>query len=109
MHYMQVSDKRKSSTRLVRLLWHPGALTIIATATVRKRLDGLKGVTDQGIDVSRQRYQVMPRVLISITQKDDVLLLKGAPTKQTWPNLYTGVGGHVERDESVLDAARREI
>ncbi|HOA22866.1 MAG TPA: NUDIX domain-containing protein [Aggregatilineales bacterium] len=67
------------------------------------------GVKDQGIDVSRRRYQVIPRVLIFITHKDEVLLLKGAPTKRIWPNLYNGVGGHVERDESVLDAARREI
>lgn len=67
------------------------------------------GVKDQGIDTSRRRYQVIPRVLIFITHGDDILLLKGAPTKRIWPNLYNGVGGHVERGESVLDAARREI
>lgn len=67
------------------------------------------GVKDQGAATSRSRYQVIPRVLIFITHDDDVLLLKGAPDKRLWPNLYNGVGGHVERGESVLDAARREI
>ena len=67
------------------------------------------GVKDQGVAASRSRYHVIPRVLIFITHKDDVLLLKGAPDKRLWPNLYNGVGGHVERGESVLDAARREI
>lgn len=67
------------------------------------------GVKDQGIDTSRRRYQVIPRVLIFITHGDDILLLKGAPTKRIWPNLYNGVGGHVERGETVRDAARREI
>lgn len=63
----------------------------------------------QGIDSSRQRYQVIPRVLAFITHQGDVLLLKGAPSKRIWPNLYNGVGGHVERHETPLDAVRREI
>jgi len=40
---------------------------------------------------------------------DDVLLLKGAPTKRLWANKYNGVGGHVERGEDVLSAAKREL
>ena len=67
------------------------------------------GVKDQGVAASRSRYHVIPRVLIFITHKDDVLLLKGAPDKRLWPNLYNGVGGHVERQETPLDAVRREI
>jgi 8-oxo-dGTP diphosphatase len=39
----------------------------------------------------------------------DVLLLKGAPDKRLWAGLYNGIGGHVERDEDPLTAARREI
>ncbi len=55
------------------------------------------------------RYRVVPRTLCFITHDDDVLLLRGAPDKPIWPNQYNGVGGHVEPDEDVRAAARREI
>lgn len=67
------------------------------------------GRQDQGVAQSRGRYHVVPRTLGFITSDDEVLLLKGAPTKRIWPNRYNGVGGHVERDEDVLSAARREM
>lgn len=38
-----------------------------------------------------------------------VLLLLGAPDKHLWANRYNGVGGHIERGESVLNSARREL
>jgi 8-oxo-dGTP diphosphatase len=38
-----------------------------------------------------------------------VLLLRGAPDKRIWANLYNGVGGHVESGEDFASAARREI
>lgn len=63
--------------------------------------------SDQGI--SRTRYAVIPRTLIFLTRGDTVLLLKGAPSKRIWPNLYNGVGGHIEKGEDVLNAARREL
>jgi 8-oxo-dGTP diphosphatase len=66
------------------------------------------GVKDQGLEHSRHRYQVVPRTLIFITHDERVLLLKGAPTKKIWANLYNGVGGHVEPGESILAAAQRE-
>lgn len=44
-----------------------------------------------------------------MTHGDDVLLLKGAPEKRIWAGKYNGVGGHVERDEDIKQAARREI
>lgn len=56
-----------------------------------------------------ERYQAVPRTLCFITHGADVLLLRGAPDKRLWPNRYNGVGGHVERDEDVYTAARREI
>jgi 8-oxo-dGTP diphosphatase len=59
--------------------------------------------------VSDDRYAVIPRVLIFIFRGDDVLLLKGSPEKRIWPNLYNGIGGHIERGEDVLSAARREL
>src|SRR5512147_1665564 len=67
--------------------------------------------SDQGIDVSlkRQRYAVIPRTLVFITRGERVLLLRGAPTKRIWANKYNGIGGHIERDEDIYSAARREI
>jgi 8-oxo-dGTP diphosphatase len=63
--------------------------------------------SDQG--VSNERYRVIPRVLVFLTRGDQILLLKGAPTKRIWANRYNGIGGHVERGEDVLTAARREL
>jgi len=63
--------------------------------------------SDQGVTLGR--YMLIPRVLIFVTRGTRVLLLKGAPTKRLWANKYNGVGGHVERGEDVLSAARREL
>jgi 8-oxo-dGTP diphosphatase len=64
-------------------------------------------VSDQG--VSQDRYQLIPRTLIFITRGESVLLLKGASDKRIWANRYNGVGGHIEKGEDVLSAARREL
>lgn len=73
-------------------------------------------VTEQGArDGRRQRYQTVPRVLIFLTSANpqtgaqEVLLLKGAPTKRLWAGRYNGLGGHVEADEDVYAAALREV
>jgi 8-oxo-dGTP diphosphatase len=63
--------------------------------------------SDQG--VTSDRYMVIPRVAIFLRRGDLLLLLKGAPTKRLWANQYNGLGGHVERGEDVLSAARREV
>jgi 8-oxo-dGTP diphosphatase len=63
--------------------------------------------SDQG--VLPGRFQIIPRTLIFLTRGDEVLLLKGAPVKRLWANRYNGVGGHIERGEDVLTAARREL
>ena len=67
------------------------------------------GRKDQGLQSRRDRYQAVPRVLIFLRNRDDVLLLKGAPDKRIWANKYNGVGGHIESDEDVISAARREV
>ena len=67
------------------------------------------GSADQGVQASRGRYAVIPRVLVFVFNGTDVLLLKGAPTKRIWPNRYNGLGGHVEADEDVYSAAVREV
>jgi 8-oxo-dGTP diphosphatase len=64
-------------------------------------------VSDQGVFLDR--YRIIPRTLIFITRGQKVLLLKGAPAKRLWTGLYNGIGGHIERGEDVLSAARREL
>lgn len=63
--------------------------------------------SEQGVFANR--YNVIPRTLIFVIQGERVLLLKGAPTKRLWANRYNGIGGHIERGEDVLSAARREL
>ncbi len=65
--------------------------------------------TDQGVDKSAGRYKAVPRTLCFITHGDEVLLLRGAPTKRIWPDKYNGVGGHVEADEDIYSSAVREM
>jgi 8-oxo-dGTP diphosphatase len=71
---------------------------------------------EQGVrEVGRRRYQAIPRTLLLITslapdsQRREVLLLKGAPTKRLWANRYNGLGGHIEAGEDVMSAAQREL
>ncbi len=59
--------------------------------------------------IQSDRYHLIPRVLIFITCERHVLLLKGAPTKRIWANMYNGIGGHVERDEDIFTSVAREI
>ena len=66
------------------------------------------GRSEQGVQASAARYNVIPRVLVFVLDGGDVLLLKGAPDKRIWAGRYNGVGGHVEPDEDVYAAARRE-
>lgn len=63
---------------------------------------------DQGVELPT-RYRLVPRTLCFVFCEGDVLLLRGAPTKRLWANLYNGIGGHVERGEDIATAARREI
>jgi len=67
---------------------------------------------EQGVDISlkRNRYTAIPRVLCFITRgRDEVLLLRGAPTKRIWASKYNGIGGHLERGEDIATAMAREI
>ncbi|MFT3895691.1 MAG: NUDIX domain-containing protein [Anaerolineales bacterium] len=63
--------------------------------------------SDQGI--TKDRYSVIPRTAIFLRRGDSYLLLKGAPSKRLWANKYNGLGGHIERGEDVLSAAKREL
>jgi 8-oxo-dGTP diphosphatase len=64
-------------------------------------------ISDQ--DHTTSRYTLIPRTLIFLTHQDQILLIKGAPHKRLWANLYNGIGGHVERGEDLLTAAKREL
>lgn len=55
------------------------------------------------------RYQVIPRTLIFVVNNNEILLIKGATDKKLWPGLYNGIGGHLERGEDILTAAKREL
>jgi 8-oxo-dGTP diphosphatase len=59
--------------------------------------------------ISSDRYSIIPRTLIFLTCRENILLLKGAPDKRLWAGFYNGVGGHIERGEDVLSAAKREL
>jgi len=59
--------------------------------------------------ILKDRYKVVPRVLIFVFKGNDVLLQKGALGKRLWANLYNGVGGHIERGEDLLAGAYREF
>ena len=63
--------------------------------------------SDQGI--TKSRYTVIPRTAIFLRRGDSFLLLKGAPTKRLLAKKYNGLGGHVEKGEDVLSAAKREL
>jgi 8-oxo-dGTP diphosphatase len=66
------------------------------------------GREEQGVR-GPERYELVPRTLVFLFCGDQVLLLKGAPTKEIWPGRYNGIGGHLERGESLLEGARREL
>lgn len=55
------------------------------------------------------RYQVVPRTLTILIHEGRVLLQRGAADKKLWAGLYNGLGGHVERGEDILSAAKREL
>jgi len=52
---------------------------------------------------------LIPRTAIFVRRGDEYLLIKGAPTKRLWAGKYNCLGGHVERGEDVLSAAKREL
>ncbi len=63
--------------------------------------------SDQGI--TRDRYMLVPRTAIFLRRGESYLLLRGSPSKRRWAGKYNGLGGHIERGEDVLSAARREL
>jgi 8-oxo-dGTP diphosphatase len=58
---------------------------------------------------SFNRYKVIPRSLIFVTRKNEILLLKGDKKKKLWAGKYNGIGGHIEKGENVYQSAVREL
>jgi 8-oxo-dGTP diphosphatase len=71
------------------------------------REEGFMPQSDQGI--TKDRYMLIPRTAIFLRRGEEYLLIKGASTKRLWAGKYNGLGGHVERGEDILAAARREL
>lgn len=59
--------------------------------------------------ILKNRYCVVPRTLILLIRDGMLLMQKAADTKKIWAGKYNGLGGHIERGEDVLAAARREL
>jgi 8-oxo-dGTP diphosphatase len=55
------------------------------------------------------RYTLYARILAFVLNDDSLLLIRRSPHATLFPNRYNGIGGHVERGEDVLSAARREV
>ena len=54
-------------------------------------------------------YTVYARTLTFLLNGDDVLLIQRSRGARLFPGMFNGVGGHVERGEDILSAARREV
>lgn len=70
---------------------------------------GGRGGSEREQFAARGRALVIPRTLVFLRHGDDVLLLRGAPTKRLWAGRYNGLGGQVEPGETILAAALREV
>lgn len=64
---------------------------------------------DEQGTIGNTRYTVVPRTLSFVVSSDDLLLLRGAPTKRLWANRLNGLGGHLEPGEDPRSGALREI
>lgn len=67
------------------------------------------GAQQQGADATQSRWLTIPRTLCFVLNGNDVLLMKRSPTRRVFPNLYNGLGGHIERNEDPFSSAAREI
>jgi 8-oxo-dGTP diphosphatase len=52
---------------------------------------------------------MIPRVLVFLFYEENVLLMKINQRENSWFGYYNGLGGHIEKGEDVLSAARREV
>jgi len=55
------------------------------------------------------RYHVVPRTILFVFNNNNVLLQKGAANKKINAGLWNGLGGHIEKGEDIVSAAKREL
>jgi 8-oxo-dGTP diphosphatase len=55
-----------------------------------------------------ERHTVIPRNMCFVFHGREVLLIK-ASEKKDWAGMYDPIGGHIEKGESIIDSANREI
>ena len=55
-----------------------------------------------------ERHSVIPRTLCLVFYGDEILMIKGSE-KKDWSGIYNALGGHIEKGESVIESAEREI
>ncbi len=67
------------------------------------------GSSEQGAELTEDRWLTMPRTLSFVMNGEDVLLMKRAADRRVFPNQYNGLGGHIERNEDPYSGALREI
>lgn len=61
------------------------------------------------LNVIRTRYQVVPRTLVFIKNKDKYLVIHKKKQDSFGFNKLNGVGGHIEKGEEPFESALREI
>jgi 8-oxo-dGTP diphosphatase len=59
--------------------------------------------------VDEDRYKTIPRTLVFLLREEQVLMIEYGEGKGPWAGMLNGIGGHIERGEDPLQAARREI
>jgi len=57
----------------------------------------------------KNRYKVIPRTLVFISNRGRFLLINQASQEKIGYERWNGVGGHVEKGENPLEAAKREV
>ena len=59
--------------------------------------------------MSAERHSARPVTLAFVLSEGDVLLKRHAADSDRFPGMWNGIGGHVEAEEDVRAAARREL
>ena len=66
-------------------------------------------MTLAGQRVQPDRYTIIPRTITFLLRGSDVLLLRISDQRGAWAGKLNGVGGHIERGETPVGAAIREV
>ena len=59
--------------------------------------------------MEQERYKVIPRTLIFIFYKKEILLIKHNLKNKIGFGKWNGIGGHIEKGENPIQAATREV